>query len=199
MSFTFSKSFIESLPDYQSFRAIINALLALNKTTGHNQSEEYISYTRLNAKRMERLDKTLSLSPQTLQRLKQLDKSLIWIVITEAWCGDSAQNLPYIAAMAQASNHKIDLRIALRDDNDSLMNAFLTDGARAIPKLIILNPDTLDVINVWGPRPYSAQNISYHYRLHKDTISHDDFEKQLHAWYAQNKGRELQNEILSLI
>ncbi len=199
MSYVFTKSFIESLPDYRGFRTLADTLIQQNKTTGHNQSEEYLSYTRLNIKRMERLDKTLSLLPETSQRLINLNKKYIWLVITEVWCGDSAQNLPYIAAMVAASNGSIDLRIALRDEHEELMNAYLTDGARAIPKLVVLDAETLEELFVWGPRPKSGFELLQYYRAHKDTMTHDEFEKQLHTWYAQNKGEELQRELTEVL
>lgn len=195
MSYRFTTSFIDTLPDYRAFRAMADELIQQNKTTGNNQSEEYLNYTRLNIKRMDRLDKTLSLLPETVQIINNLNKKYLWIVITEAWCGDSAQNLPYIAAMAAASNGKIDLRIALRDEHEELMNAYLTNGARAIPKLVMLDAETLEELFVWGPRPKSGFELLQYYRAHKDTMTHDEFEKQLHTWYAQNKGEELQREL----
>ena len=57
------------------------------------------------------------------------------MVITENWCGDSAQNLPYLKIAS--CNPLIDFRIILRDDNLDIMDLYLTDNkSRSIPKLI---------------------------------------------------------------
>src|SRR5215217_2298139 len=60
------------------------------------------------------------------------------LVISEGWCGDAAQILPILNKMALASDKKIDLRIVLRDENDELMSQYLTNGGKAIPKVIVI-------------------------------------------------------------
>jgi thioredoxin-like negative regulator of GroEL len=42
--------------------------------------------------------------------LSKLNKEQIWVVITETWCGDSAQLLPGIAHIADSSEGKIILK-----------------------------------------------------------------------------------------
>ena len=44
--------------------------------------------------------------------IDKIEDNQLWMVITENWCGDSAQNLPYIARIASL-NKKIELRIIL--------------------------------------------------------------------------------------
>ena len=41
--------------------------------------------------------------------------------------------------MAKESGENIELKIVLRDENEELMNEFLTNGSRSIPKLIVLD------------------------------------------------------------
>ena len=79
------------------------------------------------------------------------------------WCGDAAQILPVINKMAEVSD-KIDLRIVLRDDNENLMNLFLTNGTKSIPKLIIIDKATNKVINDFGPRPVSYTHLDVYKR-----------------------------------
>ena len=48
--------------DYSSYRQLIVDLLARNQTTGSNQSEGMVRYTKLNFQRMKRLEKTVDLN-----------------------------------------------------------------------------------------------------------------------------------------
>ena len=110
--------------------------------------------------------------------------------------GDAAQNVPVLAAIAQASKGKIDLRIVFRDENLELMDAFLTNGGRSIPKLIQLN-EAWEVMTTWGPRPEVAQNLVMELKANAETV--DNYAEQLHLWYAKNRSEELVKEITALL
>jgi hypothetical protein len=182
---------------YSEYREMIDSLLLQNKTTGNNHSEKMLEYSRLNLHRMSRIDRTTDLTTETVQAMKTLDRKLIWIVLAEAWCGDVAQNLPVIAKMASLTD-SISLYILLRDENLDLMDSFLTNGGRAIPKLIWVDAVTLNIQWDWGPRPAPAQNLL---RIHKTrpNESHEDFVKQVQLWYAGDKSRTLQLELIELL
>jgi hypothetical protein len=114
---------------YQTYREMIDELLAENKTTGSIHTEAYLDYSRMNVKRMNRLDKTAKVSSELEKVIKSIAVPQIWLVITEAWCGDAAQNIPFLVKLA-ALNPKIELRLILRDENPELMDEYLTEGAR---------------------------------------------------------------------
>lgn len=133
---------------YNEYRDLVKNLLAEGKSTGAEQSEEITNYSLLNDKRMQRLDKTIKISEETAAEFKNLKTPQTWLVITEGWCGDAAQNLPVIYKLAEL-NAKIYLKLVLRDDNLALMDLFLTNGGRSIPKLIVLDSDN-NVLNTWG-------------------------------------------------
>lgn len=181
---------------YDFFLEMTEKLLADNKTTGNNQSEKYVFYTRLNFQRMQRWNKTFHLREDVTEQLGKL-KPQIWWVITEAWCGDSAQNLPAIAGMAAAAEH-IELRIILRDEYPEVMDRYLTNGSRSIPKLVAVDHEGNELFT-WGPRPAAAQQMMLAWKAAPSGKSHDDFEKELHTWYAQDKGNTLQDELLALM
>ena len=188
---------LEKALSYSEYRDLIDSLLEQNKTTGNNHSEKMLEYSRLNVHRMSRIDRTTKLTTKTVQTLKNLERDLIWLVLTEAWCGDAAQNLPIIAKMADISSH-ISLKILLRDENLDIMDAFLTNGGRSIPKLVCMNANTLKIKWDWGPRPAPAQDLL---RIHKTKPdeSHEDFVKQVQLWYAKDKSRTLQLELVKLL
>lgn len=182
---------------YAAFLKLTEELLAEGKTTGNNQSEKYVFYTKLNFQRMHRWDKTFHLRAEMIAQLQQLQPQTWW-VITESWCGDSAQNLPGIAKMAEASNGKIDLRIVLRDENPAIMDQYLTHGTRSIPKVVALDENGKELF-VWGPRPAAAQVLMNEWKTNPNGKDFETFEKELHSWYTQDKGHSLQDEITALI
>lgn len=182
---------------YRQYRELINKLLERGRTTGDSQSEEIIDYTRMNVQRMSRLDDQIKLNESLKQELKELNTEWIWLVLTEGWCGDAAQNIPAINKMAEASEN-IELKLILRDENPAIMDEYLTDGSRSIPKLICLDAETLEEIGTWGPRPQSIQKKAMEWKEDPE-ISMEEWAEKLHKWYAGNKTQEQQEEFEKLI
>ncbi len=182
--------------NYEEYREFFDCLVQTRQTSGSNQSEDMINYTKLNLQRVKRVEKSGHLISELKVVLDKLKKPMIWLIITEAWCGDAAQNLPYLHLIA-AQSDLIDCRLILRDENLDIMDQFLTNGGRSIPKLIAFNPDNFDILFLWGPRPKLAQDAVSAWKA--AGIDHDEFILKLHTWYAQNKGDELQKELLELL
>jgi len=190
------KQALESSFSYADYRKKIANLLEEGKSSGHEQSADLLHYSELNETRMHRLDKTIEVTPEIKAKLQNLDKKYIWLVLSEGWCGDAAQIVPVIHKMAEVTD-KVELKIALRDDNDALMQQFLTNGGKSIPKLIALDADTLEVLFDWGPRPEAAQQLMSDYKAQHGKI--DDFIKtELQKWYTKNKGMQIMQEVLAL-
>src|SRR5205809_4837132 len=129
---------------YLDYKKVVSDLLSEGKSTGNEQSEDLLQYSVLNEIRLKRLDKTINVPEEISEKLKAFENEYIWLVIAEGWCGDAAQILPILNKMALETD-KIDLKIVLRDSNDELMNHFLTNGAKAIPKLIIVDKESGEV------------------------------------------------------
>ncbi len=127
--------------------------------------------------------------------LREISEPQIWMVITENWCGDSGQNLPFIAVMA-AQNPLIDLKIILRDSNPDIMDQFLTNGTRSIPILAAFN-SAGDELFRWGPRPEAAIELINQWK--SDGMEKSEWTGKLHLWYTKNKGSELEKEFSKLI
>lgn len=192
-----AKALFNSLT-YLEYRKLIIDLLSDGKSTAVEQSEERTHYSELNEARMRRLDKTIQITEDNSIVLKNLKTSYIWLVLTESWCGDAAQILPILHKMALESNKKIEMKLVLRDENEELMNHFLTQKAKAIPKLIILDKATGSVVNDWGPRPQAAFNIIEKYKEKFGTID-ETVKTDLQMWYLHDKGLSTQNEIIQLL
>lgn len=182
---------------YTEYKELVSELINNGKSTGNTQSDDLLHYSELNETRIKRLDKTIVLDETTATSLKTLNKNFIWLVISEGWCGDAAQLLPIINKMAEATQN-IDLKIVLRDENEDLMNLFLTNGSKSIPKLIILDAVTNEVITSWGPRPEPARKLIADYKEVNGVV--DELAKiALQKWYLQDKGLTTQNELLTLL
>lgn len=182
---------------YQEYRELVAKYAAEGKTSGNTQTPDYINYTKLNESRMHRLDKTLQVIEEVKTYLENLNKEYIWLVLAETWCGDAAQVLPVINKMAQVSD-EIELRILLRDDNEAVMNLFLTNGTKSIPKLIILDKESGEVVTDFGPRPAEAKQLIMDYKATHGVV--DETAKiELQKWYLADKGVAIQQEILALI
>ncbi|MTI33371.1 thioredoxin family protein [Xanthovirga aplysinae] len=190
------KEHLNSAISYQEFRELTDNLLAENKTTGENHSEAMLEYTRMNVQRMKRGDKTVILKEGLVKKLNNVPEKLYWVVLVEAWCGDVAQNLPAIAKMVQASDN-IDLKILLRDENLDVMDQYLTNGGRSIPKLICLRASDFQELGFWGPRPMEAQQLMLD--LKAQNMAYPEVSKQIHTWYAKNKNQMIQDEFYSLL
>jgi len=182
---------------YPQYRKIIVDLLLVEKSTGKEQSEDLTHYSNLNETRMHRLDKTISISEEYRDSLRKLKNNYIWLVIAEGWCGDAAQLLPIFNKMAEVSD-KIELKIVLRDENESLTNHFLTNGAKAIPKLIVLDKKSLNVEANWGPRPKEASDLIKNYKAQFGLID-QTAKTELQLWYLQDKGLSTQKELIELM
>lgn len=182
---------------YPNFRKIVTDLLKEGKSSGKEQSEDLTHYSSLNETRMNRLDKTIKIDPAISQQLKELQKEYIWLVLAEGWCGDAAQLLPIMNKMALETD-KIDLKIVFRDENEELMQHFLTNGARAIPKLIIIDKTTSEVIADWGPRPQGASELIVNYKKEHGVVD-ETAKSALQLWYLHDKGLSTQHEIMRLI
>lgn len=152
-------------------------------------------YVVLNYRRSLRIQKTYEVPGPLRMALGRIKEAQLWMVLTEPWCGDSAQCLPYIAAFA-ACNPRIDLRILLRDQNPDIMDLYLTQGKRGIPKLVAFSEDGRELFQ-WGPRPKEAAQLFLEERA--AGRSKEEIFPNLHLWYARDHGRAIEREFAELL
>ena len=191
------KKAVSNSLSYTEYRNLAAKFADEGKTTGEIPTEDHIVFTKLNEARKHRVEKTMQVTDENKSFLENLKKEYTWIVIAESWCGDAAQILPVINKMASVSD-KINLRIVLRDDNEELMNQFLTNGTKSIPKLIIIDKESNDVAADFGPRPIMAKQLILDYKAEHGVV--DETAKiELQKWYLQDKGISTQNEIVELM
>ena len=178
---------------YPAYTALIASLLAQDRTTGSDQSAAMVHFTQLNQQRMHRLEKVIELLPETVTLIRGISTPQTWLVLTEAWCGDAAQSVPVMHAVA-ALNPLIELKLLLRDENLGLMDQYLTHGvSRSIPKLIGVDTTTSEELFVWGPRPAPLQEIFM--RLKAEGMEFHQIKEELQRWYNKDKTATIQQEL----
>lgn len=192
------ESAVSKAMTYEAYMDMFENLIKTEATTGTDQSEILVNFTKLNYRRMTRLNKTVIVSEKLVSAISEIPFKMKWIIISEAWCGDAAQNIPYIAQLAKACDN-VELSLVLRDENLELMDQYLTNGGRSIPKAIFLKADGLEEASTWGPRPEIIQNQVVEFQQNAPAdVSYEQFAETMHAWYAKNKNEALETELLTI-
>lgn len=186
---------LENSFNYQEYMDLMEDLVLSESTTGEINKDR-VDFTALNYKRSMRLNKKLQLSESQTSTFNEVGMKQTWLVITESWCGDAAQTIPVLNKLAETSEN-IELRIILRDEHPELMDNFLTNGTRSIPKLIILDSDR-EVVTSWGPRTAAATKLVTDYKEKFGKID-AEFKTQLQKWYNTDKGVSIINELSEII
>ena len=193
----YSNIFDKEALDYSSYRNLVDELLAKGETTGPDNSEAMLHYSKMNVQRMNRVDKTTVLGEELLSTLEKIEGKYRFLVITEGWCGDAAQIVPIINKVVSAAPDKFDLKLTLRDKNLPLIDAHLTNGGRAIPVLLILDEAGNLVLPKWGPRPAILQGLLADWK--NEGVEMPELAEKLHGWYAKDKTLTTQQELNELL
>ncbi|MFT4780804.1 MAG: hypothetical protein ACJAZK_001469 [Psychroserpens sp.] len=182
---------------YQDYRNLVKQLVVEESTTGDEKTEALANYTMLNDRRMKRWDKTLKISEGIKERVADFSGNVTWLVITESWCGDAAHVIPVLNKIAELSQN-IDLKLVIRDENEDLMDQFLTNGGRAIAKVIMIDNATGNVLNTYGPRPTLATKLVNDYKEEHGVLT-PEFKEDLQVWYNTNKGQNAMSDLLEML
>ncbi len=180
---------------YAAYRQHIIAVLAAQDPDP--QLAKMLPHYQEGEERMNALAPTVALLPELQAALQHLTQQYAWVIITEGWCGDAAQIVPVLEAVAQASGGHLETRYFLRDANPDLIDRYLTNGGRAIPMTVVLHTDSLAEAAVWGPRPAPAQALFQ--ALKASQTPFPELAAQLHGWYAHDATRTTQHELLALV
>lgn len=188
---------LQNAMSYETYRALVDSHTLQGTSTGPNQTEALSNYTMLNQRRLKRLDKTTKMHPEDIAVIEKFKGDTTWLVITESWCGDAAQTMPVMQKIAALSDG-ITLKVVLRDENLELMDEFLYNGGRSIPKLIAIDNDTGNILGDWGPRPSQATQLVNDYKEKHGTLT-PEFKQDLQVWYNKDKGQNTIKDLLKLL
>ena len=126
-------------------------------------------------------------------RADEAPRKLNLLVLVEDWCGDASNTVPVLARWADVSP-AIELRLLRRDENPEVMDRYLTNGARSIPIVIVLDEE-MNELGHWGPRPGELQKWVAENR---SVIPKEELYPQVRRWYARDKGVTTLSEILEI-
>jgi len=191
--FPFSQPLIDGALTYDQYRKGLHAHLQ-NPPPGE-AALKMIPYTQRNQELMDEYDRSYRLTDE-LKAVMQTLPVLTWVVITEGWCGDAAFNVPMFALLEQLYPEKVKLRLFLRDKNPELMDAYLTEGGRSIPKLILLD-EGFNERGTWGPRPAQLMTLLPQWKESGDQLK--ELIRKTHEWYNNDQTLSLQAELVALL
>lgn len=180
---------------YQSYSEIVKELVSEGKATGAEQTEKQIEFTKLNASRMRRLDKTIKIPKEAISAFQAVGTKQTWLVLLESWCADGAQTIPVLNKICE-TNPNLNLKIVLRDENPDLMDLFLTNGTRSIPKLIMFD-EADNILDTWGPRSTMTTKMVEAYKKQNGGID-DSFKQYLQVWYNKDMGEAIIDDLMKL-
>ena len=177
--------------NFSEYQQTFDRILSGELTSAPYDDSHFIEYTKLNHSRQNRWVKKGVLINEAVEAINNIQFKQTWVLITEPWCGDAAHNVPFIVKLAEL-NPLIALDIQLRDSEGSEIDSYLTNGGKAIPKLIIRDENNQD-LHVWGPRPAEAQALFH--KLKEQNLTLEEQKIGLQQWYNENQGEAVQKEI----
>ena len=158
-------------------------------------ARRYHFYAKYNDERAEKVAQAFTISHELTERIEALEEPQLWMILTEDWCVDSAYALPIIYAAA-SRNSLINIRILPRDANLDIMDRYLTNEARSIPKLVMFSEKGAE-LGTWGPRPIALQTMREDLKQASEpgnVISQKSVE-----WYESGGWREVETELIDLL
>ena len=183
--------------DFGKYLIHVEELASEGLTTGI-QSESMLKYSELNLQRMKRIAKQYSPSEAALGHMQELRNEVVFLSITEGWCGDAAQILPVVDNLAKSAG--IEHRVVYRDQHPELMDLHLTNGARSIPKVLVLSADSYALLGEFGPRPSELQTMVMEFKKQPEPKpTYMEFSKQVQLWYARDKQRSIEREFRQVL
>jgi len=152
-------------------------------------------YSKYNLERQERVESIWSASDAFAKAVMAAPGPSDWLFITDDWCVDSAYSLPLVLWGAQQRDD-ITLRIHLKDDHPEIMDLFLTNGKRSIPKWVGINPEG-EIQFSWGPQPDAIRDIRQ--RLMDDGAEGRVVSATTVDWYADEGWLEVERELTNVL
>lgn len=149
------------------------------------------------ARRQTWLDNYASASVDAAQggRLAQIPGRWRFLVVAVDACGDSANTIPYLARLVEASE-RLELRVVSPADGAWVMEAHPTeDGRPATPTVVLLDESGAER-GCWVERPYALRAVLREQRA--GTIP-GSFTEVITAWRRDDQGRSTVEDMIALL
>jgi hypothetical protein len=155
---------------------------------------EFVADAVTNRELWKSMDRIVHVPEWAIAAVRATGEKFNLLVLAEDWCGDGSSTIPYLAKLATVTR-SIEVRVLRRDAHPVVMDRYLTDGARAIPIVIVLSRQ-LEELAHWGPRPADLQQWVGNERA--KTGMKPPY-PQIRRWYARDKGESVLREMVELL
>ncbi|MBE2185236.1 MAG: thioredoxin family protein [Rhodothermales bacterium] len=179
---------------YAAFRAAWDEKLDASPSGLSPDERKYRHYAKYNRERSAAVHAAYTPSERVRAALAA-SPPLTALVITEDWCGDSAFALPVIAE-AFATDPRHTLRILPRDEHLDVMERYLTNGGRSIPKMVLFDADGTEHAT-WGPRTASGQ--AHRATLVAEGLDYAAIAARMVTWYEAGGWQDVDGELAALV
>lgn len=177
--------------NFEEYYSLFDELQSTKKSPYDDPA--FLELAKLNHARTKRWLKLGEVNPELKTLIVNIAEKQNWLVISEHWCGDSANILPFIYKLSLL-NPLVSLSIQLRDSNSEI-DSYLTNGKRSIPVFVVRDRFNNDIFRL-NSRPVKAQN--YFEKLKIDLDDSEERKKMLQVWYNEDRGKSFQEDLLSL-
>jgi hypothetical protein len=135
------------------------------------------------------------IEPDQLARARRVPGTWRLLVVTVDGCGDSANTIPFIAALAD-SLPNVELRVVGPTAGKGVMESHRTpDGRAATPTVVLLDEHGNDV-GCFVERPLALQAWT---QVEKPRLPYAEWLDRKYQWYREDAGRETVREIVALL
>lgn len=136
-----------------------------------------------------------SVPTDLVQRLQAVKGAYRILAVAPDNCSDSADTLPHVARLAEASPN-LDLRIVDPERGRAVLDAYRSpDGRVATPVYVVLDEEGRKV-GVWIERPAALQDWAIPARA---ALDEPEFVRRKSAWYDWDHGRGTMEAVVSLL
>jgi hypothetical protein len=180
---------------WEDYLSAFEHLLNSDNHSAPYTNPAYLDYVKLNHSRQKRWLKTGVLNQEIIAEVKKINIAQTWYIITEPWCGDAAHSIPFLKLISE-HNPLITVKIVWRDTPPLLIEDYLTNGGKSVPKLVVRDAEENDLFT-WGPRPEPCQKV--YLEMKERNAPFEEQKVVLQNWYNTDKGLTLQKELLALI
>ncbi|MGB1247483.1 MAG: thioredoxin family protein [Chitinophagales bacterium] len=194
--YKFDQEILDKAMTFDDFQQYTLDIIDKKNIVAPYDNPDYLSFTVANHRRIDKILKDIQLSKKLYNELNDDVKKWTWIVFDEPWCSDASFSVPVLYAMSLASGGEIDFKIYLRDTHPEIMEHYLTDNGKAIPKLVCLD-ENMNELGTWGPRPAELQKLAIELKQRNADLTEKI--KTSFGWYRKDKGESLQAEFIDLI
>ena len=180
---------------WEDYLSVFEHLLNSDNPPAPYTNPAYLNYVKLNHSRQKRWLKTGVLTQDIIAEVKKINGVQTWNIITELWCGDAAHSIPFLKLISE-HNPLITVKIVWRDTPPFLIEDYLTNGGKSVPKLVVRDADENDLFT-WGPRPEPCQQI--YLEMKEKNAPFEEQKVALQNCYNTDKGETIQKELLELL